>query len=107
MGDAVVVNDPERFIYLNQKAAEIFGYQKPLDLVGRPFIDFFPEHEERIRERTQSRLKGSSPPSLYETAVHRCDGTVIPVEFFPSVIEFNGKPAILNGIRDITERRKR
>ena len=106
LGDAVVVNDTERFIYLNQKAAEIFGYEKPSDLVGKPFIDFFPEHDELIRDRAQSRLEGgSSPPSLYETAIHRRDGTVVPVEFFLSVIEFNGKPAILNGIRDITERR--
>jgi PAS domain S-box-containing protein len=102
-----VVNDTERFIYLNQKAAEIFGYEKPSDLVGKSFIDFFPEHDELIRDRAQSRLDGcSSPPSLYETAIHRRDGTVVPVEFFLSVIEFNGKPAILNGIRDITERRK-
>jgi PAS domain S-box-containing protein len=105
LGDAVVVNDAERFIYLNQKAAEIFGYRRPSDLIGKPFIDFFPEHGELISERAQSRLEGGTPPSLYESAIHRRDGTVVHVEFFLSVIEFNGKPAILNGIRDITERR--
>jgi len=104
--DAVVVNDAERFIYLNQKAVEIFGYEKPSDLIDKPFIGFFPGHEKLISERAQSRLEGSSPPSLYETVIHRRDGTVVPVEFFLSVIEFNGKPAILNGIRDITERKK-
>jgi PAS domain S-box-containing protein len=106
LGDAVVVNDAERFIYLNQKAAEIFGYEDPSDLVGKSFIGFFPEHEEMIIERAQSRLEGGSPPSMYEAEVHRLDGTVVPVEFYLSVIEFNGKPAILNGIRDITERKK-
>lgn len=58
------------------------------------------------RQRAQSRLEGVSPPSMYEAEVHRLDGTVVPVEFYLSVIEFNGKPAILNGIRDITERKK-
>ena len=43
---------------------------------------------------------------MYESEVHRPDGTVVPVEFYLSVIEFNGEPAILNGIRDITERKK-
>lgn len=43
---------------------------------------------------------------MYEAEVHRLDGTVVPVEFYLSVIEFNGKPVILNGIRDITERKK-
>jgi PAS domain S-box-containing protein len=104
--DAVVVNDAENFIYLNQKAAEIFGYDHPSDLVGKPYIDFFPEHEELIKERAQSRLEGNSPPSMYETVIHRRDGTVVPVEFYLSVIEFNGKPAILNGIRDTTDRKK-
>ncbi len=106
LGDAVVVNDAERFIYLNRRAAEIFGYEDPSDLVGKPFIGFFPRHEETIRERAQLRLEGGSPPSMYEAEVHRLDGTVVPVEFYLSVIEFNGKPAILNGIRDITERKK-
>jgi PAS domain S-box-containing protein len=106
LGDAVVVNDAERFIYLNRKAAEIFGYQKPSDLVGKPFLGFFPGQEEMIRERAQSRLEDGSPPSMYEAEVHRLDGTVVSVEFYLSVIEFNGKPAILNGIRDITERKK-
>ena len=106
LGDAVVVNDAERFIYLNRKAAEIFGYNDPSDLVGEPFLHFFPEHEELLRQRAQSRLEGGSPPSMYEAEVHRLDGTVVPVEFYLSVIEFNGKPAILNGIRDITERKK-
>jgi len=106
LGDAVVVNDAERFIYLNRKAAEIFGYKDPSDLVGEPYLHFFPEHEETIRQRAQSRLEGGSPPSMYEAEVHRLDGTVVPVEFYLSVIEFNGKPAILNGIRDITERKK-
>ena len=106
LGDAVVVNDAERFIYLNRKAAEIFGYEDPSDLVGKPYLHFFPEHEELIRQRAQSRLEGGSPPSMYEAEVHRLDGTVVPVEFYLSVIEFNGVPAILNGIRDITERKK-
>jgi PAS domain S-box-containing protein len=106
MGDALVVNDAERFIWLNRKAAEIFGYDDPSDLVGEPFLHFFPEHEELIRERAQLRLEGGTPPSMYESEVRRLDGTVVPVEFYLSVIEFNGEPAILNGIRDITERKK-
>ena len=44
MGDALVVNDAERFIWLNRKAAEIFGYDDPSDLVGERFLHFFPEH---------------------------------------------------------------
>ena len=44
MGDALVINDAERFIWLNRKAAEIFGYDDPSDLVGEPFLHFFPEH---------------------------------------------------------------
>ena len=106
LGDAVVVNDAERFIYLNRRAAEIFGYEDPSSLVGEPYIGFFPAHEEMIRERAQARLEGSNPPSMYEAEVHRRDGTVVPVEFYLSVIEFNGKPAILNGIRDITGRKR-
>ncbi len=105
LGDAVVVNDAERFIYLNRRAAEIFGHEDPSSLVGEPFIDFFPpEDRELFGGRAQERLDGGIPPSTYETAILRKDGSSVPVEFFISVIEFNGKPAILNGIRDLTGR---
>lgn len=103
--DAIVVNDAERFIYLNRKAAEIFGYVEPSDLVGEPFIDFFPPgHREIVSERAKIRLEGGTPPEMYEAAIKRLDGSLVPVEFFISVIEYNGKPAILNSIRDITDR---
>ena len=105
LGDAVVVNDTENFLYLNRKAAEIFGYEDPSDLIGKPYLGFFPGHEELSRERAQSRMEGASPPSMYETTIHRRDGTVVPVEFYLSVIEFNGKQAILNEIRDINRKK--
>ncbi len=107
LGDAVVVNDAERFIYLNRRAAEIFGYEDPSSLVGEPFIGFFPpEDRELIGERARERLDGGIPPSLYETMIQRKDGSSVPVEFYISVIEYDGKPAILNGIRDLTERNR-
>jgi PAS domain S-box-containing protein len=107
LGDAVVVNDAERFIYLNRRAAEIFGYEDSSSLVGEPFIDFFsPEHRELIARRAQERLGEGSPPSMYEATIQRKDGSSVPVEFYISVIEFDGKPAILNGIRDLTGRKE-
>jgi PAS domain S-box-containing protein len=106
MGEAVVVSDTEKIIYLNRKAAELFGSEAPSDLLGKPYVGFFPGHEEMISERAKSRLEGGNPPSTYEMVIHRRDGTVVPVDFYLSVIEFNGKPAILNEIRDLTERKK-
>ena len=105
LGDAVVVNDAERFIYLNRRAAEIFGYEDPASLVGEPFTDYFaPEHRELIAQRAQERLGEGGPPSLYEATIQRRDGSSVPVEFYISVIGYDGKPAILNGIRDLTGR---
>ncbi len=105
LGDAVVVNDAERFIYLNRRAAEIFGYEDPASLVGEPFTDYYPpEHRELIAQRAQERLGEGGPPSMYEATIQRRDGSSVPVEFYISVIEYDGKPAILNGIRDLTGR---
>ena len=105
--DAIVVNDSEKFVYLNQKAVELFGYTDSSELVGKPFLDFFTfEHQDIIRTRAKERLKGETPPSQYEVLIQRGDGSVVPVEFHVSVIEFNAKPAILNVIRDITERKQ-
>jgi len=90
--DAIVVYDDEVFLYLNRKAAILFGYDDPADLIGKPFIEFLPEHK-----RASNR---------YESHIRRGDGSSVDVEFRIETIVFDGKLGILNIIQDITEQKK-
>ncbi len=59
-----------------------------------------------IAQRVKARIAGLYVPSLYEAKLLRKDGSIIDVEFSGSVIQYDGKPADLGIVRDITERKK-
>ena len=105
--DAVVVNDEERYLYANAKAAELLGFEDPSSLVGRRFVEFFaPEYRELAATRARERLEGGSPPSRYSFTMLRVDGFPVEVEANINVVGYQGKPAVLAVLRDITERKR-
>ena len=104
--DPIIVNDEERVLFLNQKAVELFGYSDSDKMIGKPFIKLFSnKHQVQIKERAQRRLEGKDVPDQYDSTIERLDGTIVPVEFHLSLIEYDGTRAILNIIRDITDRK--
>ena len=42
---------------------------------------------------------------IYEMRIQRKDGTILPVEVNANIIDYNGKPADLVILRDISERK--
>ena len=105
--DPIIVNNEERILFLNQKAAELFGYSDNDELIGEPFINLFSiKQRAQIKERARLRLEGKDVPDQYDSTIERLDGTIVPVEFHLSLIEYDGNRAILNIIRDISERKQ-
>jgi PAS domain S-box-containing protein len=92
--------------FVNQKSFDYLGYA-PKELTGRPFIEYIhPEDREKVAERHSKRLKGENPPGIYPFRVVDKDGNVRWVEINSVLSERNGKPATLNYITDITERKQ-
>ena len=105
--DAVFVLDQDRYLYVNQSAAELLGFSDPQELIGEdPFEFVAPEDREMVREMTAGRHRGDERPSRYEFKLVRKDGTIVTVEIQASLIEYDGKPASLAINRDITERKR-
>ncbi len=103
--DPILVTDGEVTLYANRKAAELFRYEDPSDLIGVHIRHYFPEqNREQILERALGRIGGELLPTLYDSVIQRKDGSTLVVEFNISMIEYNGKPAILNIMRDLSER---
>lgn len=102
VGIAIVEN--EKFTYSNAKFNEIFGYSAeeirelgPLDITGvmdRPIVE----------EKIQKRLSGEAKRVVYLFHGLRKNGEVIDVEVHSSIMEINGKPALIGLIMDVTER---
>ncbi len=102
-----VIQDGD-FVYVNPTMAQIFGYQpgeiltrgvKPKDLIHP---EDFPLIQENIRRRLTGELDAAHNTFR---GLHR-DGAVIHCESFGRAVEYQGRPAVVGTLLDITERRR-
>lgn len=102
--EAIIVYDFRTFLYVNPFAA--IRLESTQDaLLGQPVLDFVHEDSKQI---VQTRLRklaetGQAGPPLLVNFVSR-SGTVMPAEVVSVPIKFDGKPAVLGLIRDISGR---
>jgi PAS domain S-box-containing protein len=103
--DFILVHRNGKLIFVNQAAAESMGY--PLqELIGRTMTDFVvPEDRERVIESMKQRMTGV-PLEPYEIRILTASGQVRQVIVRGSLINFDGGPASLNVLTDVTEMRK-
>jgi two-component system, sensor histidine kinase and response regulator len=95
------------FRYVNPGFASIFGYDAPEDLIDRvPMADLVSsEDRTRVAENIRRRVAGEIPDIHYTfVGLHR-NGEHIDVEVHGRVFEYEGRPAVIGLILDITERR--
>ncbi|MBN1322568.1 MAG: PAS domain S-box protein [Methanotrichaceae archaeon] len=101
--EAIVVAQDGILKYSNPTAANLTG-QSQEDLLSHPFTDFIhPDDRLLVSERHTQRQGGKSPPSSYPFRIIRRDGLVKWVEIKAVPIAWDGKPATLNFLADITE----
>jgi PAS domain S-box-containing protein len=77
------------------------------EMIGSNFLTWVAEeNHELVKKRYADRMAGKDVPAIYEVLLHRSDDSTIPVEVSATLIEYEGKPADLVFIRDISERRR-
>jgi len=108
--ECVAVAVDERLVYLNPAGVKLIGASGPEELeeiIGRSVYDFAPaELHEAIRSRRREVMeRGTAAPPIEVTLLRR-DGSSIIAEAQAVPFVFAGRPAILNLIRDITERKR-
>ena len=85
---------------------EIFGYDNPKDLIGKPiFIIVHPDDLEKVVTINQRRQRGEPVPPRYEFKGITKDGKTIYVEVSAANTFYRGTPVYLVYFRDITERK--
>jgi PAS domain S-box-containing protein len=102
--DAILIHDPAGTILnANQIASRQSGYALDrLQNLRLQDLGLLPTGGFSAEQNTELQSKGFY---LFEALLMTRDGTPIPVEIICKIIEYNGRPAILSTIRDITERR--
>jgi two-component system cell cycle sensor histidine kinase/response regulator CckA len=105
----VAVIQDHRFVFCNDKFAEIMGYSVD-ELVSLPAGDMLAlvhiSDRALVKDGIRDRLAGKIIPKYSEFRGIRKDGTEIWLEIDSNLIEYDGKPAIRAIFMEITQRKK-
>lgn len=106
--DGIYIFQGDQFVLANPRFLEMYGYTA--DEIYSPGFNFLqmvaPEDQELVQRLLGEFLTTESVPSLITVSCLRKDGTRIQVEGSVSVVDWDGKPAILAILRDVTQTRK-
>jgi len=104
VNEGILVTAGGRILYANRKALAITGLDEAV-AVARPFIEFIhPDDRERVTANHQRRLKGEAVENYYRFRVLLGDGKVRWLEISAVLFDWQGAPATLNFLTDVTER---
>ena len=103
--ESIVVVQDEMLRLVNQRTVERTGYSEQ-ELLSMPFPALIhPEDRTLVVERYQMRMKGEETPSQYTFRLTGKDGSTIWVEISAVPIAWEGRPATINFLIDITGRK--
>lgn len=104
--EGIGVIQDNRFCLVNPKLAELSGYSEE-ELLSRPVFDFtLPEDRPAMVDRLSRRIAGEEVTDDYDFRIIARDKSVHWANANAVLIEWGGKPATLNFLTDITERKK-
>jgi PAS domain S-box-containing protein len=90
----------------NQALATMLGYDRVDAFIGTSLWPFVaPEDRERVAANARARLLGEAAPARYEFRAVRADGAVVWLDCIVSVLVWDGEPAILATMVEVTDRK--
>ncbi|TNF49989.1 PAS domain S-box protein [bacterium] len=94
-----------KFVYVNNRMAEMMGYTSTREMEGRSIQDLiYPEDWPVMEENFRRRLAGEVESVQYRFRALKKDGSLVHVEVLGGLVTIGDKPAILGTAMDITER---
>jgi PAS domain S-box-containing protein len=104
--ETIVVAQDETVKYGNPQVSKLTGYT-PEELGSRDFVELIhPEDREIVLGEYKTRLSGERPASSYSIRVITKDGQEKHVLVSSALIDWEGKPATLTMLTDITDRKR-
>ena len=103
---SIVVAQDAQIKFLNRKARDLTGYSDE-ELLSRPFIDFVhPADRETVIQRHRRRMEGREVSNLYQMRIIDKHGHEKWTEVNTILIDWEGRPAVLSFIDDVTARKR-
>ncbi len=102
----IYILQDEKYVYVNPKYEEIFGYSSGGMTGVNAWEMVSPEHRPLVVENIRKRIDNEVNTIQYSFKAIKKDGTTIDVEVKGSKMLYNGKISIIGTLQDITERVK-
>ena len=102
----IVIHADDGIVFANRAAAEMFGYDRPEELIGRNIFETLvaPQDRQVLRARRDALLRGQTLSPLAAWRGVRQDGSQIWASAGGSRIVWKGHEAVVSFFADITER---
>jgi len=96
-----------KIVFSNKKLADMLGYTLE-EGIGLSIVEMIhPDERDLIMARAKRRQEGENEPETYEIRILKKDGSTLYALISNAVIEYNGQPATLMTIADITDTKMR
>ncbi len=103
--EAVIIVQDEVLVFANPRAYELAGVPAGT-LEGRPFVDLiWPEDRDMVMGKYRKRIAGESVPDAYDFRLVGPGGAFIWVFLSATTVLWKGRPATLNLLTDISDRK--
>jgi PAS domain S-box-containing protein len=103
----MIVHSGEKVLFVNPAAIRMFGATSGGDMVGKRILDLVhPDFHEIALTRVGSHVDNGGLTPMIEARLIKLDGTIIDAETHGTSIVYDGVPAQLGSIRDITDRKR-
>ena len=103
--EAIFVGLDSKIVFHNPKTTMILGYSEE-ELVSRPLNEFIhPDDRDMVIDRFVKQIEGEKIPQIYDFRIIHKDGNVRWVVLNSVMINWKGRPATLNFLSDITDRK--
>ncbi len=104
--DGIVVIQDQVIKFASNKFLETYNFEKNT-VLGKDIRELIaPESREDIMERYNGGMAGKNGPDIHETRLIDGNGIAVDVEINDSLVDYEGRKAVLVTVRDITERKR-
>ena len=104
--EAIFITRDYKIVFANARTFEFVG-RRPEELIDVPYLDYIhPDDRDEMRDRFTRRVTGEDLPNEHEFRLLDSDGGVRWMRVSAMRILWQGRPAVLNFMNDISGRKK-
>jgi PAS domain S-box-containing protein len=98
------INTLDLQIYANASMVKTWGYDHADEIVGQPVARLYaPDDRERVESWHRNILAGKPVQANYEGMGRKKDRTIFDISIWPTRIDYQGQPAVLNFVIDVSQ----